>query len=101
MNGHQAKNKGNSELLPPCGGTNVSKASEYQHLPRPGNIIVKDYVIPDILERVDAGFKKYGCYLQTENGRDPLWDAYQAAIDLVMYIRQAILERDADPNRKG
>jgi len=101
MIGHQAKNKGSGELCPPVGGSNITKASEYQPDPKPGNIIVKDYVISDIMERVNAGFKKYGCYLQTENGRDALWDAYQEAIDLVMYIRQAILERDADPNRKG
>jgi hypothetical protein len=41
------------------------------------------------------GHKKYGTYLHTFNGRDPLWDAYQEAIDLVMYLRQVILEKEA------
>ena len=37
--------------------------------------------------------KKYGIMLQTDNGREALWDAYQEALDLAMYLRQAILEK--------
>jgi hypothetical protein len=37
---------------------------------------------------------KYGTPLQTNNGRDALMDAYQEACDMVMYLRQAIAERD-------
>lgn len=33
--------------------------------------------------------------LQAHNGRDPLVDAYQEALDLVVYLRQAIEERRA------
>ncbi len=51
-------------------------------------------VIQDIEKRVQAGKQKYGMYLETHNGRDALWDAYQEAIDLVMYLRQTIAERD-------
>jgi hypothetical protein len=54
---------------------------------------VADYVLEDIRDRVNMGFKKYGTNLRTNNGRDPLWDAYQEAIDLVMYLRQALLEK--------
>ena len=72
----------------------MTKASEYQPVPRPGKQKVADFVLADIQERVDMGYKKYGTYLQTHNGRSPLWDAYQEAIDLVMYLRQAILEQD-------
>lgn len=75
----------------------MTKASEYQPPPVPGSVDVADYVLADIQERIDAGFVKYGTKLQTFNGRDPLWDAYQEAIDLVMYLRQAILEREAQP----
>jgi hypothetical protein len=32
--------------------------------------------------------------LQPHNGRDCLMDAYQEALDLAMYLRQAIFERD-------
>lgn len=72
----------------------MSKASEYQPDPQRGTIDVAPFVLADIQERVDAGEKKYGTTLQAHNGRDPLWDAYQEAIDLVMYLRQAIIERD-------
>ena len=72
----------------------MSKASEHQPDPKPGNQKVADFVLADIKERVDAGYKKYGTFLETNNGRDPLWDAYQEAIDMVMYLRQAILERE-------
>lgn len=54
---------------------------------------VVDYVVADIQERAEAGHRKYGMYLKTHNGRDPLWDAYQEAIDLVMYLRQELLRR--------
>lgn len=74
----------------------TGKADEYQPLPTDGKKIVKDYVLQDIQERVKFGYDKYGHYLETDNGRDALWDAYQEVLDLVMYLRQAILERDTD-----
>ncbi len=70
----------------------MSEASEQQPDPKPGKKVVADFVLDDIRERVSAGEKKYGTKLETFNGRDALWDAYQEAIDLVMYLRQAILE---------
>lgn len=75
--------------------------NSYQHepSPKPGKQNVADYVLRDIQERIEAGEKKYGCKLQTFNGRDSLWDAYQEALDLVMYLRQAILERENDNNK--
>lgn len=72
----------------------MNKASKPQPPPDPGREDVAPYVVADIMSRVDAGLEKYGTRLQTHNGRDALWDAYQEAIDLVMYLRQAILERD-------
>jgi hypothetical protein len=33
-------------------------------------------------------------YLQAHNGRDALLDAYQEALDLAIYLRQALAERD-------
>jgi len=56
--------------------------------------IVLGYVVTDLAARAEAGQKKYGTMLRVHNGRDPLWDAYQEALDLSMYLRQAILERD-------
>jgi len=74
-----------------------SKAATPQPAPHSGKLTVIDYVLADMAERAAAGFKKYGTHLQTHNGRDALWDAYQEALDLSMYLRQAILERDAVP----
>ena len=51
-------------------------------------------VIADMLQRDDFGRYKYGTPLQPFNGRDPLIDAYQEALDLTVYLRQAIYERD-------
>jgi len=48
----------------------------------------------DMRLRKEAGFLKYGTLLKSHNGRDALMDAYQEAIDLCMYLRQAMAERD-------
>ena len=71
-----------------------SKAVTPRPAPHSGKLTVIDYVLADMAERAAAGVQKYGTHLQTHNGRDALWDAYQEAMDLCMYLRQAILERD-------
>lgn len=71
-----------------------TNASLPQPPPAPGKTVVLDQVLKDIQERSDTGLRKYGVRLQTNNGRDALWDSYQEAIDLVMYLRQLILERE-------
>ncbi len=73
-----------------------TNASEHQPPPTQGNQVVVDVVLADIRERAETGKEKYGTYLQTNNGRDALWDAYQEAIDLVMYLRQKLLEQERD-----
>jgi hypothetical protein len=73
----------------------MSNATQPEPPPRPGGQCIADLVLSDIEARVEMGLKKYGTKLQAFNGRDPLWDAYQEALDLVMYLRQAIVERDA------
>lgn len=55
---------------------------------------IADLVIADINSRKEFGLKKYGTALQPHNGRDALTDAYQEALDMCKYIRQAIYERD-------
>jgi hypothetical protein len=57
-----------------------------------GRAIV-DLVVEDMIERKRIGIERYGTPLQAHNGRDALVDAYQEALDLVMYLRQAIEER--------
>ena len=55
---------------------------------------VWDLVIADMETRNDFGIKKYHTPLQPFNGRDALFDAYQEALDLIVYMRQMIYERD-------
>lgn len=55
---------------------------------------VWDLVIGDMEQRDKIGAIRYGTRLQPFNGRDVLTDAYQEALDLVVYLRQAIYERD-------
>ena len=73
-----------------------SKAATPQPPPHSGKLTVIDYVLADMAERAAAGVIKHGMPLQTDNGRDALWDAYQEAMDLCMYLRQMILERYID-----
>lgn len=53
-----------------------------------------DLVISDMQSRDKVGRERYGTPLQAFNGRDALVDAYQEALDLVVYLRQAIEERN-------
>ncbi len=51
-----------------------------------------ELVVEDMKERDQTGREKYGTPPQAGNGRDPLIDAYQEALDLCVYLRQAIEE---------
>ena len=53
-----------------------------------------ELVIEDMRARDRLGRQRYGTPLQAHNGRDALVDAYQEALDLAVYLRQAIEERD-------
>lgn len=55
---------------------------------------VWDLVMQDIKEREDYGIKTYGTRLQPFNGRNALIDAYQELLDLVVYLRQMIYEKE-------
>ena len=50
-------------------------------------------VVADMLARDHVGRARYGTPLRAGNGRDALIDAYQEALDLAVYLRQAIEER--------
>lgn len=74
---------------------------EYQHQrwgekpPKKNSLpIVHKLVIDDVESRLAFGTKKYGTGLQPHNGRDALKDAYEEALDLCNYLRQALYERD-------
>lgn len=57
---------------------------------------VFNFVFDDLEVRRKVGIETYGEPLTTFNGRDALWDAYEEALDLALYLRQAILERDSE-----
>lgn len=46
----------------------------------------------DLIHRTVIGTATYGEPLQTHNGRDALVDAYQEALDLLQYLKQAEME---------
>lgn len=82
-------------------GYDLSLASLPEPPPTAGQVRVYDLVVNDVTnaqlredlaERMAMGMAKYGTPLMTFNGRDPLIDAYQEVIDLVMYLRQALAE---------
>jgi len=52
-----------------------------------------DLVIDDLRGRKLFGLEKYGTTLTIGNGRDGLMDAYEEALDLVVYLRHAIETR--------
>lgn len=53
---------------------------------------VRAALIADMMERDAMGRVKYGTPLQARNGRNPLVDAYQEALDLCVYLKQALEE---------
>lgn len=62
---------------------------------------VWELAIADMRERNEIRFAKYGTRLQAHNGRNALVDAYQEALDLVVYLRQAIEETKGKINETG
>ena len=49
-------------------------------------------LVKDLKDRAEMGFKKYGTYLRTNNGRDPQVDTYQELLDAIMYSMQTRLD---------
>lgn len=56
--------------------------------------LIISLMIDDMSERDLMGRAKYGTALMTNNGRSALRDAYQEALDLAVYLRQAVREGD-------
>ena len=55
---------------------------------------IVDLVITELLKRKELGIQRYGVPLQAFNGRDALLDAFEEALDLCLYLKQALIERD-------
>lgn len=73
----------------------MTKAAIKEPMPTKGKKDILPLVVADLRERDKIGTIKYGTTLQSHNGRDSLVDAYQEALDLCMYLRQAICEKDS------
>lgn len=72
----------------------LNRKVQDQPAPTPnGSRPIWELVVEDMQERDRVGRQRYGTPLQAHNGRDALVDAYQEALDLAVYLRQAIEER--------
>jgi hypothetical protein len=58
------------------------------------NPILQKLVIEDMAKRLELGIERYGTGLQAYNGRDMLQDAYEEALDLCVYLKGIMYERD-------
>lgn len=63
-------------------------------VPQPGKPAVWDLVVADMVARDKLGAARYGTRLQPGNGRNALRDAYEEALDLAVYLRQALYEQE-------
>ena len=70
----------------------INAATAKQPAPKGSGSPILGMVLADLTNRALEGKEKYGEPLLAHNGRNPLWDAYQEALDLAMYLRQAIEE---------
>ena len=72
-----------------------NKAASEQPTPKGSGVEIVGLVIKDLEARSEVGLQRYGEKLKAFNGRDSLLDAYQEALDLCMYLRQALAERQS------
>ena len=68
-------------------------ATSKQSPPKGSGNPILGMVLADLTNRALEGKEKYGEPLKAHNGRNALWDAYQEALDLAMYLRQLIQEQ--------
>ena len=73
-------------------------ATAKQAAPKGSGNPILGMVLADLTNRALEGKEKYGEPLKANNCRNALWDAYQEALDLAMYLRQAIEEQECQKN---
>jgi hypothetical protein len=56
---------------------------------------IQSQVRADLVERERLGIERYGTALYPNNGRDALQDAYEEALDMCQYLKQALVEKSA------
>ena len=73
------------------------------YLPQQGierEITTWDYVKRDINAREEMGALKYGKYLTPNTHEDMLQHAYEEALDLVVYLKTLLLQRESERKAK-
>lgn len=76
------------------------REGDTQPMPKGNDLPVMHHLVQrDLEDRLQVGIKRYGQPLQPHNGRNALRDAYEEALDLAVYLRQAIYESEhpSDP----
>lgn len=72
----------------------MSELINEQNPPQPSEGDMWLEVIKEMQDRREMGIAKYGQPVQPFNGRKPLVDAFQEVLDLAVYLRQEIAERE-------
>ena len=94
----------NPPAPPPVVEPEVAKAMVSALRQRPGDQplpkatdgpIMHELVIEDLRKRLELGISRYGQPLQALNGRNSAQDAYDEILDLSVYARQWLVEREA------
>lgn len=68
---------------------------------KPSEIDIWEHVLQDIEGRRKLGLQTYGKALTATTLPDPLWAAYEEALDLVVYLRAAIEMQQRKTNNHG
>jgi len=78
-------------------GLHTGLCQERQALAARARLPIGELVQADIRGRMARGRDTYGTDLYAGNGREALRDAYEEALDLAMYLRQAMVEGGIEP----
>ncbi|QDP48218.1 MAG: hypothetical protein Unbinned6437contig1000_72 [Prokaryotic dsDNA virus sp.] len=91
----EAKDIGCNKSAPKTAPDLTPDLANKQEVKMQKNKPVVAQVMIDLTERMEIGIKTYGEALRANNGRDALQDAYEEALDLACYLKQAMIERDS------
>lgn len=80
----------------------AGREGDTQPMPTPNDHPdIQSAVVADIEARRELGIRRYGTALQPFNGRNPLLDAYEEALDLVVYLKHALTEQEHDAGQEA
>jgi len=75
----------------------MSSAAEKEPMPdrtRDNQVEVFPLIHEDLNEREELGRRLYHGPLVTNDGRKNMWDTYQESLDLAVYLRKEVIERE-------